>query len=355
MASIMKMLFKNKKVIGVDIGSSSIKFAELEMKKNGAKLVNFGFIPTPQNSILGGEIIDVDRLSESIRNLKQRIETKRENVVTGMWGTSVIVKKISIPAIDSTLIKDQVKWEAEQYIPLDINEVNLQYHILNQGKSSGEGIDILLVAAKQDFVFRYVEIMVSAGLNTHIVDVSSFALANCFELNYGRKKGEAVGLLNIGSTVTNLVVVENGEVLFCRDLPVGGGAYTTVIQKDLGVDLEEAEALKISATSRQEVPQEVHNIIINTNELVADEIQGGLDFFTAGSSESSITKLYYTGGSIVIPGLIEQIGENLKIPTEKMDPFRRIDFDKQKFSFDQIEKIKNFSPVALGLAMRELE
>ncbi len=348
------MFFKSKKLLGLDIGSSSIKLAELDVGKKEAKLLNFGFAPTPPNSISGGEIVEPESLGEAIRSLVDRLQIKRGHVATGMWGTSVIVKKISMPPIDSALIAEQVKWEAEQYIPLGLDEINLQYHIISSG-SSRDGIDVLLVAARQDFVFRYVETMVAADLTTNIVDVTGFALANCFEFNYGKRKSEIVALINIGATTTNFVIVEHGNVVFSRDISVGGMNYTLEINKDLGISLEEAEALKISAVQNQEVPQEVHSIISSVSESISEEIQHGFDFYGATAAEGSLSRIYFTGGGAFVPGLLEQISQTLSIPYELMDPFEKIAVDRNKFSLEHLERIRNYAPVAIGLALRKPE
>ncbi|MBX3040041.1 MAG: pilus assembly protein PilM, partial [Bdellovibrionaceae bacterium] len=219
------MFFKSKKVIGLDIGTSSLKIAELDVSKSGATLQGFRLAPTPLNAVSGGEIIDTMSLSQAVRGLVDELGSKRKSVCTGMWGMAVIVKKITMPKMDKKLLAEQIRYEAEQYIPFDINNISLSHQVL-PSTVTGETQDILLIAAQNELVSQYFQVVSMANLDCKILDVSGFALANCFELNYGRFPGETIGLLNFGAAVTNFVVISNGDIIFSRDIPVGGQNYT---------------------------------------------------------------------------------------------------------------------------------
>lgn len=346
------MLFGSKKVIGLDIGTSSIKLVEVEKSKSSATLTAFGYVSTPPGAIVGGEIVAPEVLSDAIRSLVTQTKTGRKKAATAIWGTAVITKKISIPRIDEKLVGEQLKWEAEQYIPFDINESNLEYQVIHDS-TSPEQMNVLLVAAKRDYVMRYAEVIEAAGLECSIIDVAGFALANCFEANYGRLEGQAVILLNIGAGTTDFVVMEHGEVTFSRDIPVGGLTYTTDISKAMGVSLEEAENLKISAGTGQPVPQEVTDVIGHTNEAVAEEIRRSYDFFLASSSDVKITRAYVTGGGLGIPGLFEVVQNTLGVTLESLNPFATVQYDSRVFNADYISQISPYACVGLGLALRE--
>ncbi|MCB0362104.1 MAG: type IV pilus assembly protein PilM, partial [Bdellovibrionales bacterium] len=227
-------------------------------------------------------------ISDAIRHMLGEVKTKRRHVSTGLWGTAVIVKKITIPRMDESLVSEQIRWEAEQYIPFDVNEVNLEYKVLERVNQSAETMDIILIAARQENVFRFAEIVETSGLVCSVLDVGGFALANCFERNYGVLDGQVVSLLNIGASVITFVVFENGEIVFCRDVPVGGSTYNTEIQKAMGVSLEESEALKLGFSSGQPGPEELGRIIQSTHEILCDEVQSSLDFFRNTSSSGAI-------------------------------------------------------------------
>ncbi len=346
-------LFGAKKVLGLDIGSGSIKLAELSASGNSYTLENFGMAPTPNNSIAGGEILDTVSLSQAVRAILDEIKSKRSNVVTGIWGTAVIIKKISLPKMEVNLVAEQIKWEAEQYIPFDINEINLDYHIFSRPNPNPEIMDVLLVAAKKDFIFKFAEVVESADRHCVILDVEAFALANCFFQNYGNAGDQVATILNIGSSFSNFVVIQSGEVLFCRDVPVGGASYTNEISRNMGVSYEEAEALKVSAANGQETPPEVQSILTATHDGVAEEIRRTFDFYTATGSEAAVQKVFICGGGSRIPGLSEGLGNSLQLPVEVLNAFAQIKYAK-KFTSEYIAQINPIAAVSMGLAMRKV-
>ncbi|MGE3974270.1 MAG: type IV pilus assembly protein PilM [Bdellovibrionales bacterium] len=349
----MFSFFSAKKILGLDIGTSTIKVAELNVARSGTTLTAFSIVPTPPNAIAGGEILDTVSLTQSVRAVLDEIQSKRKNVVTGIWGTAVIIKKISLPKMEAKLIEEQIRWEAEQYIPFDINEINLDYHIFNRPNPNPEIMDILLVAAKKDFIFKFAEVVESAERHCTILDVSAFALANTFFHNYGKNIDYTACILNIGAGFTNFVVVESGEVLFCRDVPVGGMNYTLEISRYMSITFEEAENLKLSAASGQETPQEVQNVLQATHESVCEEIRRTLDFYSATGTDTPIKKIFLCGGAGATPGLMEALSQSLQLPVEFMNPFVNMKYDTKKFSPEFISQIAAIIPTSMGLAMRK--
>jgi type IV pilus assembly protein PilM len=347
------MFFKSKKVIGLDIGTSSIKIAEVDVSRSGVQLVSFGIAPTPPNCTGAGEISDTFALGRAIQSLVSEISSSRKNAATAIWGTAVIVKKITIPKMDKNLVQDQIRFEAEQYIPFDINNMSLSHMILHSD-SSADTMDILLVAAQNEIVGQYSQTVEGAGLNLNILDVSGFALANTFEYNYGKFKGESIGVLNFGSTITNFVVIHNGEVIFCRDIPVGGANYTTEIHKVMGISTSESEALKLSAVSGQEVPDDVHSVISATNEFIAEEIRNSFDFLSATTNGLTLQRCYYSGGSSSTSGLMETVTRITGVKMQAFDPFLKVKTNPKKFSPEYLHQIGSFAAVVLGLATREI-
>ncbi|HEX7676379.1 MAG TPA: type IV pilus assembly protein PilM [Bdellovibrio sp.] len=347
------MFFKSKKVIGLDIGTSSIKLAEMDFSGKGAQLLSFGFAPTPPNAVSGGEITDIASVGMAVQALVAEVNSKRKNIATAMWGTAVIVKKITIPKMDKKLIRDQIRFEAEQYIPFDINNISLAHHILTNS-SSPDTMDILLIAAQNELVTQYTQVIEVTGLNCGVLDVSGFALANAFELNYGKLHGEVVGILNFGASITNFVVIQSGEVIFCRDIPVGGANYTNEIHKTMGVTIPEAEALKLSAVSKREVPDDVHAVISATNEAVTEEIRSSLDFLSATTNGLTLNRCFYTGGSSATSGLVETVSRVTGIPMEPFNPFIKVKANPKKFSQEYLDQISSFAGVVTGLALREV-
>jgi type IV pilus assembly protein PilM len=345
------MFFGSKKVLGLDIGSSTIKIAEMNVSRSGAELQAFGFAPTPVGAINAGEIANPSALSLAIATLIGEIKTKRKKVSIGMWGTSVIVKKITIPKIDRKLIADQIRWEAEQYIPFDVNDIALSHHVI-ENSSAMESLDVLLIAAQNSMVYQYSQTVKESKLELSILDVSGFALANAFEANYGVRPAETIALLNIGAGNTNFVVVHNGEVVFSRDMPVGGFNYTHEIQKDMGISATEAESLKLSAVAKGEVPPEVHTIIASSNEAMTEEIRNGFDFFAASTAGLTISRCYFSGGGSGMPGLMEKVAQMANLSTEKLNCFKKVTASRN-LNPSYLAQINPFAPIAMGLGLRK--
>ncbi len=346
------MFFKSKKVVGLDIGTSSIKMAEVEIVGKGARLLSFGFAPTPAGCLSNGAITNSMAISSSIQNLAAEIKTKRRLTSVGMWGTSVIIKKITIPKVEKKVLAEQIRFEAEQYIPFDISEIKLGHHVLPS--SSPDSMDVLLIAAQNEILTQYAAAISGAGLESSVVDVSGFALANCFELNYGKRRDETIALLNIGAGVTNFVVLHSGEVIFCRDIAVGGMSYTNEVHKEMGISVPEAEALKMSAIQGDAVPDEVHKIMRATTDAISDELRSGFDFFSQSSSGLSIQSAFYAGGGSGMPTLIKIIGEKTNIRFEQLNPFLRVASNLKNNSRQGLQQIAPFAPVVIGLALRSV-
>lgn len=345
------MFFGNKKILGLDIGSTSIKLVELDVKRSGATLQSFLMIPMPPGALGTGEILDGNAISMTLQRALNDFRTKRKNVAIGLWGTSVIIKRISIPKVEKKLIQESLRFEAEQHIPFDINNVTLSYHLL-PFESSPETLDILLVAAQNEVVRQYTETVSNVGLKCTVVDVAGFALANLFELNYGvLENNEVVALLNIGAQVTNFVAVQNGEVIFCRDVPVGGSSYTSEISKNMGCSFQEAEGLKLTAAKGQEVPEGVSHTIAQVSEQILDEIRSSIDFLTVTNQGLKMSRCLYTGGGSLTPGLIDKMAQGLEMKFEVLNPYRKVSMGR-KMNVGYLQQVAPFVAVALGLGLR---
>lgn len=344
------MLFGSKKVFGLDIGTSTIKAIELDVSGASAQLVNFGFAPTPANAFSAGEIFDPSSIGLTVKELIREYKVKRNIAAVGMCGTTVIVKKISVPRMDAKALPDHLRFEAEQYIPFDINQISLTHHILSQ-QSVPDSIDLLLIGAQNDFINQYLQVTGQAGVKNTMIDVSGFALANIFEFNYG-KLNEVIGLFNFGASMTNFVVMYNGDVIFCRDIPVGGLNFTNELHKNLGVSVSEAEALKLDASGGKEMSDEIQNSLQISLDNVIDEVNNSIEFFNATSNGVSISRCLFTGGSCATPGLIDNLSRVTNLKFDLLNPFARVKTPK-KYSESYIREISPFVSIALGLGLRK--
>ncbi len=348
------MIFSSGRVLGLDIGSTTIKVAELKLSRHGAEILSFGFAPTPVGAVSGGDISSPDALSVAIKSLVQEAKCKSKSVCVGMFGTAVIVKKIVIPRVERNLIEDQMRFEAEQYIPFDLNNISLAYHVI-ESPAQGDTMEVVLVAAQNDLVFQYTQSIAQAKLSPAIIDVSGFALANLFEFNYGKFPHQNIAILNIGANVSNLVIISDEQVAFSRDIPTGGATFTNEIHKEMGVSLAEAESLKIASVSKQDVPEQIRSIINATNDIVTEDIRNSFDYYVnSQSGGTQITKCYFTGGSSVVPGLVQSIAAAVNVQLEPFNPYTRIKSKSDLYSNQFLEQVARFCPIAFGLGLRKV-
>lgn len=348
--------------LGLDIGSHSIKMVELKPGRGASwKLHKFGLYKLPGETIVDGAIMNSSAIVEGIRDLLARHKIKAREVITGVSGHSVIIKKITLPSMTDDELAESIQWEAEQYIPFSINDVFIDTQVINRTTGESGQMEVLLVAAKKDVVQEYTSVISEAGLKPLIVDVAAFAIENCFDLNSDPVANETVALVNVGASLVNINILANGITSFTRDINMGGNQFTEEIQKQLNVSYEEAEALKLggnlsSAQSTTEaiVPQEVGAILRSTSESLAMEIQRSIDFFLATAAGTKLNRLVLSGGTAKISSLVDSLESAIGVKVEIADPFRHISFNPKEFDPDYLKDLAPMSTVALGLATRRL-
>jgi type IV pilus assembly protein PilM len=348
-------LFKPKNLVGLDIGSHSIKFVELKHHKGGYELKNFGLSQLPPEAIVDGVIMDSAIVVESIRNLISHLKLKNSNVCTSVSGHSLIIKKIQLPLMTEAELEEQIQWEAEQYIPFEIDDVNIDFQILGPLPDEETQMEVLLVAVKKDIINDYAAVITEAGLAAQVVDVDAFAMENIFEINYPEHLDSTVVLIDIGAGIMNINVLKNGVSTFTRDITIGGSNFTEEIQKDLGVSYEEAEILKLGGRSERAEPSDVLEVLRLTSENLVLEVQRSLDFFSATSAEEEIHHIFLSGGACRVPGLAMAIEERVAVPVEVLNPFRGIQYPEKLFDPDYLEAMGPVAAVAAGLALRRAD
>ncbi len=249
-------LGKSKAVVGLDIGSSAVKAVELKAVGKGYKVVAFAIESVPPDSIVDGAIIDGAAVADAIRRVFENKAFKTKEVAASLSGNAVIVKKINLPVMTEAELAESIYWEAEQYIPFDIQDVNLDYQILNAGTGAeSEGtMDVLLVAAKKEKIADYTGVISQAGRLPVIVDVDAFALQNAYEVNYGLEPDAVVVLLNAGASAININIITGDQSVFTRDISMGGNSYTEAVQKELNLPFESAEQIKTRAAGGRRSP-----------------------------------------------------------------------------------------------------
>lgn len=345
---------KSKNVVGLDIGSSAIKLVELKEKKGGTySLVKLGLERLSPEAIVDGSIMDSSMVVETISRLNTEKGVKNSNYATSLSGHSVIIKKISLPAMSQDELAESIQWEAEQYIPFDINDVNLDYVPVTT-PGSGDNIEVILVAVKKEKINDYTSVISQTGKVAQIVDVDAFALQNCYEMNYDVDEGKVVALVNIGASVTNVNVLSGTNSLFWRDITFGGNQYTDAIQRELSLSFEQAEELKRGRPQGDYTIQQVIPILNSVSEDFAGELRKTLDFFTATSGAERVDEIVLAGGGSGVLNLDAILRDKFGIPVSIMDPFRRVTVDESQFNPEELAEIAPSMAISVGLAIRKL-
>src|SRR5690348_3885943 len=331
---------KKKSIVGLDIGSSALKAIELRPVRNGFELVHIAHQNLQSDTIVDGHIIDLNHVSDTINRVWTDSGIKTNQVATSLSGHAVIVKKILLPQMSSEELDEQIHWEAEQYIPFDINDVNLYHEVIGQDGSS-QNMDVLLVACKRDKIAQFTQVISQAGKQPVIVDVDAFALQNAYEVNYTPSPNQTVALLDIGAAVMTINIVRGTTSIFTRDISAGGNQYTDLLQKELNLTFEQAEALKRGATPDQQVSMDqIQPAIQSVSEMLALEIQRTLDFFRATAVDSpAIDMMLIAGGSSKVYQLTEYLSDKFQMPVERFDSFRAIRVDGKKFDDEYLREL----------------
>lgn len=343
-------------LVGLDIGSNCIKLVRLRQTRDGWELNAFSMAQLPPDAVVDGRIMNFTVVIERIRELVRETGCKDAECCIAVSGSSVIIKKLSLPEMTREELDESIMWEAEQYIPFDIKDVNVDAQIINPRAGQGQ-MDVLMVAAKKEVVNEYLSVVVEGGLKPVIVDVAIFAALNMFETNYTVPSDQTIAILNIGANSINIGVLSGGLIAFTRDLGVGGSSLTTEIQRHFNVSYEEAEAFKTggeASLSSSTVAKEIRKLADKHAESLVTEIQRSLDFFIATSVKADINRIYLTGGAAQMPSIIRAIERRLEIPVELVNPFKSIAVDARRFDIDLLQRAAPSAGVAVGLALRKV-
>ncbi len=347
---------KQKSLVGLDIGSSSIKAVELKSSKQGYELVSFGLEPLTQDTVVDGAIMDAPSVASAITKIFEGQKIKTKSVATSVSGHSVIVKRITLPYMTEEELYDRIRAEASQHIPFDIADVSLSYQIL---ETMDTQMDVLLVAVKMEKILNHTSVLSQAGKTAAVVDIDAFALQNCFLANYQAdgSKGvdQTIALLNIGASVMSINIMRGEIPLFTRDVSVGGNQYTDALQKELDLSFEDSERLKLGEQVAGVSEDQKGAILRSVSDILILEIQKTFDFFRATASGENIQRIYVAGGTARVPGLIELLREEFAMPVEELYPFRKIVINAGKHNEDQIRELAPRLAIAVGLALRSFD
>jgi type IV pilus assembly protein PilM len=344
------LLRRRKGIVGLDIGSSAVKLVELKGGKGGSySLVHAAHAPLSPEAIVEGTVMDSSLVVEAAQRVIQEQSIKNPSFGISLSGLSVAIRKIQVPAMSDAELAESIHWEAEQYLPFDVNEVNLDYVVLG---SDADTMDVLLVAAKKDRIADYTGIVSQLGKVPALVDVDVFALQNAYELNYGTASDRVVALVNIGAHIMNVNIVAYGQSVFWRDIVFGGNAYTEAIQRELNLTREQAEAVKTGEQLGDHSPQTILGILNGVSEDLAAELQKTFEFFYTTSSHEKVEELVLAGGSCHVLNLEAVLKEKLGARVEIMNPFREVEFSESQFPPEWLNKHGSAMAIAVGMALR---
>ncbi|MDD8025508.1 MAG: type IV pilus assembly protein PilM [Acidobacteriota bacterium] len=351
----------SKPVVGLDIGSHGIKAVELNIRHKAGRdaysVARIGYQPLPHEAIVEGQIIDAPAVAEAIRSVCDKAKISNKDVAVSISGNSVIIKKISLPAMGSDELAESIIWEAKHNIPYPYEETNVDYVVLKSHGEASAGTEILLVAVKKEKVAAFANLIGQARKNLVAIEVDAFALANALEINYPEEVAEqTVALVNMGATVTTIVISDRGTPQLFRDLSLGGSLFIESLRKDLNVGLEEAEALLRGRPSKTVEAFQVDAVLsMNTRSLI-DEVEKTFSFFQAEDKrENRIERILLGGGLANLRTISAAFEQKFSVKTTLFDPFRRVHYNEKKLTSEYYQEMAPFFGVATGLATRQRE
>jgi type IV pilus assembly protein PilM len=344
---------KNDHLVGLDIGSKVVKAGEIIASKKGFSLKKFGMLQLSPGTIEEGAIKDPENAAACIRELFQMHRIKSRNVAISIGGYSVIVKNIVTQSMSEDDLQDTIHIEAEQYIPFDINDVNLDFLILGEADTSPNQMNVLLIAVKKEIVSDYVNLIKLAGLNPCIIDVDAFALQNIYEINYD-VRSQNVALIDIGASKTSLNILKAGNSAFIRDVSLGCSQINHRIMSETGCDFLQAEKIKLGQPTDTISAENIKAIEADAVSGWCAEIRRALDFFYSNYPDDAIGQVILSGGGANIPSFRETLSTQTSIEVTTIDPFQRILKNDDKNDTDYLSEVAPQAAICLGLALRRV-
>jgi type IV pilus assembly protein PilM len=356
---------EGKNLVGIDIGTSSIKVCQMRESRRGIGLLRFGYAPLNAQTIVDGQVMDASAVVEALQRVFHDAKIRQKECAVSVSGQSVIIRKITVPMMTQAELDEQIHWEAEQHIPFDIKDVQVDYQVLRRRPEASQ-MDLLLVAAKRDQINDYAQLARDAKLKPVVCDIDAFTVQNMFEYSRGLAPDQTVGLINVGASLCSLNIIANGVSAFTREIANGGNMITDEIQKALGVPFDQAEAYKCGGSAEPGdpyrgaqggghagiVPQQVISVIEAQTDAIAAEIQRSLDFYLATSGEGEIARIYITGGTSALSQLAQSVERRARVPTEVWNPVERLQIEAKEVDAAMLQVRGMQLAVALGLALR---
>lgn len=339
-------------VVGLDIGAHSIKVCELSGGPGKFKIERFGVFTLSEAALIEDEVQKPSEIVDGLHEAMAQAGIKSKTLCLGLFGPNTMTKRLNVPEGSREEIEDHVLWEAEQYITFGADDSSIDFHII--GENEGGGKDAIVAAAKNDVVESYIGLLKGAKYNVKLVDLNVIALSNVLEECLGANSDdleEGTLLLDFGAQTTKIIVYKRGGPIFTKEVPVGGSLITEEIQRQMGVSYDEAEDLKTTTDENGNLPEEILNIINAQLEKQVAEIRKNINFYVTQGSAEKVNTCYITGGSSLLPGLIERLNAVTELEVERLDVLSAFKLGS-KFKGDE-DYLAAIAPVVLGLAMRK--
>ncbi|MGD9302410.1 MAG: type IV pilus assembly protein PilM, partial [Desulfobacterales bacterium] len=295
-----------------------------------------------------------ETVAESLQQLLKSTGIKESNVAISIGGYSVIVKKIIVQTMAEEQLQETIHFEAEQYIPFDISDVNLDFQILGESESNPNQMNVFLVAAKKEMVDDYINLINLAGLNPCIIDVEAFALQNSFEANYDAVK-ENIALIDIGASKTSLNILKDSASVFMRDVSLGCGQINQKIMSLIDCSFEEAEQLKYGNTPGKLSPDDLKGMVSAVVSDWCTEIRRALDFFYSTYPEDRIKRVILSGGGANIGEFRDLLATEASADVEMINPFQNFSIENKKLDDEFLKQLAPQAAICMGLAMRKVD
>ena len=312
----------------LDIGSSSVKLAEVQHGPSGPRITALGLAPLPSSVIQSNVIHDEGPIVEAIRRLRTSLNLQAEQVITAVPGPAVIVKKVILPAqTGGAAVETAVLAEAGHLIPDSLDNVNLDYQVIDWIED-GNKMEVLVVAVKKEIINSYTDAIRAAELEPVLVDVDYFALENMFELNYDPGEAHPVALVNIGARYSSINILKGGRSTFTGDVPVGGAEYNDALGRQFGVSPTDADILKLGQAAGGVDPEAASPVLGSVTEFIVEEIQRALSFFWTAATDEPLGGVVLSGGTAGMAGLSGHLTKRLGCAVEVANPFKRVQLDR---------------------------
>ena len=346
--ALFGLLGGKKTSVGLDIGSGILKVAVVDHSGSEPELVKVATTEVAADAIVEGEVMDPGIVAEAIRGLFSTAGVKQKRVVTAVGGRDVIVKKIQMDRMKEADAREVIRWEAEQHVPFDMANVELDFQILDPS-AEGLQMNVLLVAAKRELVDSRTSLLGEAGLQAAIIDVDAFAIHNAFELNHPDAMQGVVAIANIGHEITNVNILEDGVPVLTRDLSVGTRRFREDLQREKGLSAEDSEKV----IQGQAQHPDLASYVDARGEEIAVGVERAAAFLaTASRSAGGLSRVYTAGGGSRVPGLNDALSSRLKVPVEAANPVQRLKVRDAVFDAVAVDEVAPLLLLAVGLALR---